>query len=91
MTRKTVARRRRKRVDYKAACGKLAGCVLFALQNRKHLSHGTGVLVHLKTRKITGERWEDKFFDALEAAGLVYDREAYYASSAGKRRAVSGF
>ena len=34
------------------------------------------------------KRWEDDFMDALDLIGYEIDRKAYFASTAGKRRAA---
>jgi hypothetical protein len=58
---------------------KLAQCVLFALNNHKHMARGGGMMIDTKNKKTIG-RWQDKFMDALDGVGYCIDRPAYYAS-----------
>ncbi len=62
----------------------LASCAAFTLDNYKHLSRGSGLVINLKTKEPLGP-WQDKFFNALDAVGIVYDRKKYFANVAKRR------
>lgn len=74
-----------KRVNWRKAALDLASCATFTLAHYKHLGRGSGQVIDLKTREMKGP-WQDKFFDALDAIGAVYDREAYYAERSKRGR-----
>lgn len=74
-----------RRVNWKKAAIALASCVDFALRFDKHLGRGSGQVIDLKTMKSKGP-WQERFFDALELVGLVYDRKGYYEAKEHKRR-----
>jgi hypothetical protein len=71
-------KKKTKRVNWKKAAIALARCAQFTIGFSKHLGKGTGALVNTKTGRSEGP-WEEKFFDALDMVGVVYDRKAYYA------------
>jgi hypothetical protein len=79
----------RPRVRWRQAALDLARCCIFALKFDKHMARGNGQVVKLvpgKPPEPIGP-WQDKFFDALDAIGLVLDRKAYYAAcEPGRRR-----
>lgn len=66
-----------KHINYKKAAAELASCVVFALKFYKEMGRGTG-MVWNPTTKTVEKTWQEKFFDALETAGLEYDRKGYY-------------
>jgi hypothetical protein len=67
---------------------RLASCVILALDTRGRIGVGSGMLLlrNPKTGKVVLKRWEEGFFDALDAIGIEYDRDAYYAKTARKKR-----
>ena len=70
------------RVNWRKAAVELASCAVFTLRTGRHLGKGSGITMSVdkKTGKMMpGRRWEEKFFDALDTIGVVYDRNAYYA------------
>lgn len=75
---------RAKRVNWKKAALALANCAVLTLQSKGRLGVGSGMMIDLKTRHV--ERWEIKFFDALDLVGIEYDRDRYFATL-GKKRA----
>jgi hypothetical protein len=62
----------------------LAKCVALTLNTRGKIGVGSGMTMDTKTKEI--KRWEEQFFDALDAVGIKYDREAYYAARKRGRR-----
>ena len=76
------------RINWRQSAIELASCAVFTLQTGKHLGRGSGVICKRDKngKMVSVERWEEKFFDALETIGVVYDRKAYYAKADGKRR-----
>jgi hypothetical protein len=64
---------------------KLAQCVLFALNNHKHMSRGGGLMISIKDKVSLG-RWQDRFMDALDGVGYCLDRDAYYKAQEPKRK-----
>lgn len=78
-----------KRVNWRKAAIELASCAVFTLQTSKHLGRGSGVMMSVDKatgKTVIGGRWEEKFFNALDTIGVVYDRKAYYAKDAKSRR-----
>jgi len=67
---------------------RLASCAILALDTRGRIGVGSGMLLlrNPKTGKVVLKRWEEGFFDALDAIGVEYDREAYYAKTARKKK-----
>ena len=63
-----------KRVNYKAAAEKLAGCVIWALKFMK--APGSGAMYDPKTGEM--KSWQHDFMDALDMIGYRVDREAYF-------------
>jgi hypothetical protein len=62
----------------------LAQCAILVLEARGRLGVGSGMVMDMKTKKC--ERWETQFFDALDAVGIKYDREVYYAKKTQRGR-----
>ncbi len=56
----------------------LVRCVVLTLDTRGKIGVGSGMVMDMRTKKI--ERWETQFFDALDAVGVVYDRDEYFAA-----------
>lgn len=62
----------------------LASCVVFAVSHFGRKNHGMMITLGGPNRGKV-QPWQDQFFDALDAVGLVYDRDAYYAKIDGKK------
>lgn len=52
----------------------LAHCCVLVLQTRGKLGVGSGMIMH-KDKTVT--HWTTRFFDALDAVGISYDRDVY--------------
>jgi len=53
----------------------LANCAVLVLQTRGKLGVGSGMIFNGKTKKLV--HWTTRFFDALDAVGISYDRDVY--------------
>jgi hypothetical protein len=69
--------------ELKEIASGLAGAVVWALKFLDTNS-GSSLMINMKTG--VARPWQEEFFDRLEKAGLHYDRDAYYAERAKKKR-----
>lgn len=86
---RAAASRRTPRINWRKSAVELASCAVWALKCMKPIGSGSGMLINLDPKSpdyMKTSRWEEKFFNALDGIGVVYDRKAYYAASDKKRR-----
>jgi len=70
--------------DLRGVVVALARCADLTLKSDGKLGVGSGMMLNRSTG--TAAHWSTQFFDALDAVGIVYDREKFFEKPSKKRK-----